>query len=289
MKRIALVTGITGFIGSHLAAALLNEEWEVHAIVRRHSKIETLPKGVQDHVVFYQLDEYPDMIEILHLAKPTVVFHLASLFLAQHGYDDIEPLMESNLTFGTKLLEAMAQMGIRAFINTGTAWQHYANEEYNPVNLYAATKQAFEAILRYYQELGQIDVITLQLSDTYGENDTRKKLLALLKNTAESGKKLAMSPGEQKIDLVHVEDVVSAYILAAKYIVMGKTEFLGSYAVTSGTAISLRELAERYSQLIGKKIHIEWGGRPYRRREVMIPWTKGVILPGWKRIRMELM
>ena len=289
MKRIALVTGITGFIGSHLAVALLDKEWEVHAIVRRHSKIETLHRDIQDRVVFYQLDEYPNMLKILHLVRPTVVFHLASLFLAQHDYDDIEPLMESNLIFGTRLLEAMVQTGTRAFINTGTAWQHYKNEVYNPVNLYAATKQAFEDILRYYQELGQIDVITLQLADTYGETDTRKKLLALLHNAAESGEILAMSPGEQKIDLVHVVDVVSAYILAAEYLYMGKTELFGCYAVTSGEVISLRELAVRYSRLIGKEIHIEWGGRPYRQREVMIPWNKGGILPGWKRIRTELM
>ena len=74
--------------------------------------------------------------------------------------------MSSNITFGTQLVEAMVANGCYQFVNTGTSWQHYENDEYNPVNLYAATKQAFEDILRYYVETSALRVITLtQVSD----------------------------------------------------------------------------------------------------------------------------
>src|SRR4051812_1833664 len=81
----------------------------------------------------------------LKACKPDVVFHLASLFVSDHRVQDVQNLVESNLLFGTQLLEAMAQAGVKRIINTGTSWQCP-----HPFNLYAATKQAFESILGYY-------------------------------------------------------------------------------------------------------------------------------------------
>lgn len=52
--------------------------------------------------------------------------------------------------------------------------------------------------------------------------------------------------------------------------------------LSSGNPISLKELVAVYSRTIGKPLPIEWGGRAYRSREVMVPWNKGKKLPGWK-------
>lgn len=287
-KPKVLITGITGFIGEHLALRLLQEQWEVQAIVRPSSQMEKLPVILQQNVHFFVHDAQHDLVNIIGEAKPDVVVHLASLFLSKHTYEDIDDMLESNVVFGTKLLDAMVQNRVYRFINTGTAWQHYENQTYSPVNLYAASKQAFEMLLQYYEEISPLKVITLKLFDTYGEGDKRKKLLALLAEVAESGKILSMSPGEQKIDLVHVDDVVEAFWMSANYLLEGKIEYCGTYAVTSGMAISLKELVSRYEKLIGKSLSIEWGGRPYREREVMEPWTKGKVLPGWDRKRREL-
>jgi len=278
-NKIALITGATGFIGSHLALRLKSENWNIHAVVRKTSKIE---KNLMGKVVFHVYDENNNLNKIMKSVKPHVVFHLASLFLPNHQYEDIAGLVESNIKFGTELLEAMVQNDVYCFINTGTSWQYYENEKYNPVNLYAASKNAFEMMLRYYQESKPINVVNLQLYDTYGEGDQRPKLLQLLQKSAKTGEKLLMSPGEQRIDLVHIDDVVEAFILAAKYLLEDKKECFGTFAVTSGNPIKLKELVEKYEEVLGKKLNINWGGRPYRNREVMIPWQFGVTLPGWQ-------
>ena len=290
--RRVLLTGMTGFIGSHLAMKLLEEQdvsWEVHAVVRESSSLEDLPDLLRNRVIFHVHPHAGSLVEIVKSAEPDIVIHLASLFLSQHRYEDIEDLLESNVIFGTKLLEAMKQAEVRNFINVGTAWQHYRDEDYNPVNLYAASKQAFEDILHYYRETADLKVITLKLFDTYGSGDKRRKLMALLGETAQSGECLKMSPGEQKIDMVHVDDVTAAFRLAMRYLLDGRYEFCGTYAVSTGHPIFLKELVRRYETIIERPIRIEWDGRPYREREVMQPWSKGRLLPGWERIHRELM
>ncbi len=284
-----LLTGITGFIGSHLAERLLKEYWEIHAIVRPSSQLEVLSDDIRKHVMFHVHTNENSLPRIMEKSNPDLVIHLASLFLSQHSYEDIEALVDSNVTFGTKLLDAMSRYGIHKFIQAGTAWQNYQNAVYSPVNLYAASKQAFEAILQYYVESFGMHAFVLKLFDTYGPGDRRKKLLALLEQISKTGETLSMSPGEQKIDYVHVEDVVEAFLLAMKYLMEERFDLCGTYAVSAGQAISLRELVKRYEGLCGKKLSIEWGGRPYRNREVMVPWSDGSILPGWERKHRELM
>lgn len=288
-QRRALITGITGFVGRHLASKLLQEGWEVHAIVRPTSDRTTISLDIRQNVHFHIHGAESALVDIVRKARPDVVIHLASLFLTNHTYDDINSLIESNIAFGTKLLEGMKKNGIHNFINTGTAWQHYENKQYSPVNLYAASKQAFEAMVRYYEETAGLHVITLKLTDTYGEDDRRPKLWVTLKRMAEQGGSLSMSPGEQKIDIVHVDDAAEAFVLAANYLTAGRTEFCGSYVVSSGHAIPLKEAVARYETLLSAKLDVQWGEKPYREREVMEPWNGGKLLPGWNRNHKELM
>src|SRR5439155_8470421 len=140
--------------------------------------------------------------------------HLASYFVAEHRLQDVAPLIASNLLFATQLADAVTAAGIGRFVNTGTAWQHYQDAEYDPVCLYAATKQAFDDILRFYRERCGLRVVTLELCDTYGLGDRRKKLMSLLIERIKDRQPLAMSAGEQRISLVYISDVVEAFIRA---------------------------------------------------------------------------
>ena len=278
--RVALVTGGTGFVGSHLLKRLEKDGWEVHAVVQASSLRKA--EGQGGAIIWHPHDgSTAGMLAILQAVQPRVVFHLASLFLAQHQPEDVESLIASNILFGTQLLEAMAQCGVRYLVNTGTSWQNYENEDYNPVCLYAATKQAFEDLARYYVEAEGLQVITLRLFDTYGPDDPRPKLLNLLKSSLISGENLALSPGEQMIDLVYIDDVVEAFICASRLFVDQQHTFSEVFAVTSGKPISLRKLVDVINGVVGNKLHVSWGARPYRPREVMIPWSDGKILPGW--------
>ncbi len=281
ITKKALVTGATGFIGSHLVRRLIATGWETHLIVRSASNHHLLDK-IEKYVTFHQHDgSTSSMLTIMERTKPTIVFHLASFFLSQHQSKDVESLIQSNILFATQLIEAMAVHGISRLVNTGTSWQHYENSEYNPVNLYAATKQAYESILTYYIEAGFIKAITLKLFDTYGPNDPRPKLFTLLRKVAREQQPLLMSPGEQLIDLVYVDDVINAFMIAATRLSGNQVDTHEAYAVTSGKPIKLKELVALYGHIIGKTLSIAWGGKPYRPREVMIPWDRGRSLPGW--------
>lgn len=277
--RVALVTGATGFVGRHLVQKLVEDGWQVHIVTRKDS---LLPNS-QDfsHVFNHAHDGTAEgMVRLVGDVKPNIAFHLASLFLSQHQPKDVEQLILSNVLFGCQLLEALKINGVKCIINTGTSWQHYENQNYSPVNLYAATKQAFEVLMQYYIEADDLKVITLMLFDTCGTNDSRPKLMNLLKRVAEQNQLLEMSPGEQYIDLVHVDDVVRAYAMAADRLLTKNIIGHEHYAVSSGKPIQLRELVKLVEHEIGKKLTINWGGRAYRDREVMVPW-KGDSLPGW--------
>ena len=279
-QSIALVTGATGYIGANLCAYLLQHNWTVYALVRSTSDATYLQSVTGKNVYLHQVEEGGRNIpKVIAEAKPEVVFHVASLFLAEHKYENISELIQSNITFGTQVVDAMVKQGVNKLINVGTAWQHYNDSEYDPVCLYAATKQAFEDILTYYKNAHSLQVITLKLFDTYGPRDPRRKLLALLCNAAASGQELVMSAGEQQIDLVYLDDVMHAFACAVQELDKGRT---GSYAIASGRGVSLRELVDIMEDISGRKLNISWGGRPYRQREVMVPWNQGCALPGWK-------
>jgi nucleoside-diphosphate-sugar epimerase len=221
------------------------------------------------------------MISIMAASNPAIIFHLASLFLSEHSAHDVDRLIISNVLFGAQLLEAMAIHGITNIVNTGTSWQHYENKAYSPVNLYAATKQAFEDILRFYVEAKGVKAITLKLFDTYGPNDTRPKLFHLLEKIARERMALAMSPGEQIIDLVHVSDVVSAFETASNRLMNALVDGHEQYAVSSDTPMSLQAVVRTFERVLGRRLAIEWSGRPYRAREVLTLWNRGKRLPGW--------
>ncbi len=275
----ALVTGSTGFIGSHLIKHLQAAGWEVHILVRPNTgRVDTALAGVQVHP--YQ-GKTADVIEAMERSRPDVVFHLASLFLVQHTQQQIVPLIEANVLLGVQLLEAMSGTGVKSLVNTGTSWQHFHSDSFHPVNLYAATKQAFEDILAYYVDAAGIRAVTLSLFDSYGPGDTRRKLLRLLLDCLETNGELQMSPGDQILDLAHVDDICAAFLHAANLVRNPKQPSIECYAVSGGERMSLREIVATIEKAAGRALHIEWGARPYRPREVMRLWD-GPVLPGWQ-------
>ena len=277
-----LVTGATGFIGSSLIRKL-KSDYEVYAIARLSSNKDFLIKNEIQYYVDNGKTE--ELLGFLNKEKFDGIVHLASLFLNQHSLKDIEALVDSNILFSTRLLQTAVTSGVKWFINTSTFWQHYQNKNFSPVNLYAATKQAFEDIARYYMETTNIGFVTIALNDTYGPGDTRPKLFTLWKDIAESGRALDMSPGEQEIDISYIDDVVDAYVKLISLLKFSElSEYKGkTYAVSSGERMSLRDIAKVFEKVSGKKININGGGKEYRKREVMKPWDLGEPVPGWKQ------
>ena len=269
-----LLTGANGFIGRHLLRRLQTEDIEILALVRPQSDNSYL-EGLGIELIPYS-EELKDL-EPLIQHRPSGIVHLASLFISNHQPDDVDPLIDSNIRLGAHLLEASAQAGVQWFLSAGTHWQNFQGEPYNPVNLYAATKQAFDDLARYYAESGLLRYATLKLGDTYGPEDTRRKIYTLWTEIAESGAALDMSPGHQFIDIVHVDDVTLAFRTLIQKLSENDPELepFDSFYLTSGEEITLKELAARFEAENKVKLNINWGGRPYRPREVMKPGHHG--------------
>ena len=272
-----LVTGATGFVGQHLLPYLEKQGHEVYALVRPStdgSKVYTNHLYVFEddieHLASYLLENHVDGI-----------IHLASLYIAEHKPEDIKNIVTSNVYLGTAVMEAAVKAGVKWFLNTGTIWQNYNVEPYSdtycPVNLYAASKQAFMDMAKYYTEVSDIKFCTLKLCDTYGANDTRRKIFALFEQIAKSGECLKMSPGDQKLDIVHIDNVVRDFEALAEKLDNGE-QLREEYVVSSGRQKSLKEIAKQYEIDHQVILNIEWGGRPYRKREVMVPYI-GYQLP----------
>lgn len=279
--RVALVTGATGFIGGHLVRSLLADGWETHTIVRPSSNATSLRDVLGSSNVHEHDGSTSGLINIVGSVRPLAVFHLASAVITDYAAADVEPLIRSNILFGTQLLEAMAVAGVSVIVNTGTISQHYEGRSYSPVYLYSAMKQAFQDVLQFYCEARGLRAVTLELPDTYGPGDRRPKLLTLLAGAARTGETLALTPGDQFLDLLHVDDVVHGYEVAADGLLTGKLPSPSQYRLFSGSLVRLKDVVELYRQATGDTVSVVWGGRPYRVREVMEPISPIPVLPGW--------
>ncbi|HEY8270495.1 MAG TPA: NAD(P)-dependent oxidoreductase [Pseudobdellovibrionaceae bacterium] len=258
----ALLTGSTGFVGQNLLHYLRQQGWQLE-IIGRHDSMKDMDQKMADF-------------------KPNVVIHLATLFKAEHQSGDIPSLIQSNITFGTQVVEAMVRHKVLNLVNTGTLWQYYEGQREVPACLYAATKTAFESILRFYSSAHQLSVLNLMLSDSFGPKDPRGKLLPKLLSIAGTEEKLQLSAGQQVIEWTFISDIVEAFEVAAKRLILGQEpkKFV-SYTAASGEAYSLRESVSLCEKVLSKKIAIDFGAKPYRQREVMSPQKLDPQLPGW--------
>ncbi len=280
-----LVTGASGFLASHFCRQMSAIGWQVHVLLRETSSLDQLDRLGIDHderVTIHRTDgTHSSLVKCLQAAEADVVCHCASLFISEHQPEEVDRLIDSNILFGTKLLEAMSEVGPRSLVNVGTSWQHFESDSYRPVNLYAATKEAFADVIQFYTDARGMRCIDLKLYDVYGPLDPRKKLLPLLKELSESGKCLDMSPGEQEVELNYVDDVVEALGVACKRVQKLDGGVVESYGV-SGERCTLKELVATVEKVLGKPLDINWGARAYRQREVMTPWVPKETLPGWE-------
>ena len=214
--------------------------------------------------------------------KPDVVFHLASHFVVEHTSEDLQRLVESNILFGTVLVDAMAAAGCHRIVNATTSWTHYQQEVYNPVCLYAATKEAFRSILKFYETKRALKTVNLELYDTYGPGDRRRKLIPTILGLQSTSKPMELSPGEQLVYFVYIDDVVSALIRAADIVYDSSTPSQ-TFCVRGAAPLALKQFLQAIQVLLPPEIadKIQVGKKSYRDNEVMVPWDAGPVLPGW--------
>ena len=273
MTERVLITGATGFIGSALHRHLIAQDKQITVITRSGSTRTSLP-GMN----ITWTGDTARLIQQVAEVQPDVVFHLATNFIAHHETSDIAGLVDSNITFGTAVLEASWKSGARVVL-TGTSWQHFEGAIYHPVSLYAATKQALLDIAVFYAHEG-LDIRELTLFDTYGPNDPRRKLVPLLLGAAATGASLDMSSGYQLIDLLYVTDVVKALLRTAQQ-PAAETPSVRHFVARSEAPVTIRQLVEVVDEVVGSRMSVEWCVRADRPREMRTNWEFGQSLPGW--------
>ncbi|MFA6292825.1 MAG: NAD-dependent epimerase/dehydratase family protein [Victivallales bacterium] len=280
-KTKILVTGAGGFIGRNLVPRLLEGGYSVTALIRPSSNISLIKKLNNKFLV--DTGSVEELTQMMKDENVGGIIHLASCFKPEHSSKDLGEISESNICFPLRLLEAAVFSGVGWFINTGTVWQHYMNRRYSPVNLYAASKQAFLDISKFYVENSAINFTTIELGDTYGENDTRRKIIGLWIESIREGKTLDMSQGEQFLSLTHVDNVCDAYLKLTGLLDKDSKNLLsGKIFRATGKGMTLKRLSTVFERAYGQKLDINWGARPYRKKETMLPFTRGIPVPGWK-------
>jgi len=271
-KLRVLITGANGFIGSHIVDYLIKDgNYKIGITLRSSSDIWRIRQYIENIESFYIDKE--TIGEVISKFKPDLVMHLAVYFRKKHTYDDIDEMLNTNVIFPTKILEAMVKNNVRFFINTGT-FEEYLIDKSNitieskisPLNLYSATKISFEDILKFYVNNYDINAITLKLFAPYGYMDNPKKLIPYLINCALEDKIAETSPGEQMWDFIYVKDIVRAYINGISYLSNSRERY-GAFNVGSGESHSIREIVDIISNF-GKTLRVNWGAIPYSNPEI---------------------
>ncbi len=270
-----LITGASGFLGTHLVEHLTAQGHSVHALMRPTS-VAKWSKSVSVKTFIFESNT-EELKNYLQDNAIQTIIHTASCFKFTAHPSEINGLIQSNIQFGTHLLEATKGTQVEWFVNTGSSWQN------DSVNLYSATKEAFEAILKFYTESTSLKSVTLKLFDTYGPKDQRGKIISVLKEQLGQSEPLAMSSGQQLLDLCHIQDIARAYANVLKLISQKQTSAIEGkcFGLSSGEHVSLKELAQMMEHITQKKLLINWGARPLREREVMTPWKSFNPLPDW--------
>lgn len=251
-KPRILITGGTGYVGSNVMKYLIEQGFEVENLDRIDYNNELIGQRFYDF-------------------KPEIVLHFATFFSNLDTLADMRNFKESNVSFGMEVAHYASIHKIKTFVNFTTFQLHYNDEEYNPVNLYAATKKAFMDILEYYHQAGKFKVVNVELNSVYGPWDKRPKLIPNLLKLIKSQsilEKVSLTNPDKIVDLVNI-DFVCKSILS---IIDGT--YKHDYMTISGKWISMFELVKMIESISKVKLNVEFNSEKKINREIMKPYEE---------------
>ena len=286
-----LLTGATGFIGSHLLEALIKKKDNKTILLKRSTSSTWRVNSLLSKVKTYNIDNLNNIEGIFRENSIETIFHLATLYIKQHtNEEDIVRMNQANILFPSLLLECAEKYKVKTFINTGTLFEYKTSRnkitEESPLeahNYYAATKLAFEQILKYYNNSSNLKIFTLRLFYPYGEKDNAKVIPHIMRAFIKE-ERLNLSEGRQKLNFTYVNDIVDAYLKTIRYINSDKYKHYEVFNIGTDKVYSIRQIVNIIKHIAKKNIPVKFGAFPYGSNEIMYTncdYKKANKLLGW--------
>lgn len=277
----ALITGINGFVGGHLAEHLLAAgDWEVWGLARQATlKLPQLREHVP--VLAADLNDRDAVIGAIGTARPDVVFHLAAQSNVPRSFDDPAGTLATNVSAQLNLFQAVIQLRIDPLLVIAASNEMYGhvrpedlplNERtpFNPVNPYAVSKATQDLLAYQYHASHQLRTLRLRLFNHIGPRQTEQYVVSALAAQIariEAGAQepiLRVGNLAAERDFTDVRDVARAYSLAAR---AGRVP--NAYNIGSGRSVSVRWLLDTLVSLSACPIAVE--PDPARMRPADVP------------------
>jgi UDP-glucose 4-epimerase len=262
----SLVTGGAGFIGSHLADALVARGDEVMAIDDLSTgKRENLEQAIGAGAVLEPADitDAERMLTLVEQFQPETVFHLAAQIdvrksMADPGFD-----VRLNVLGTVNVLEAATRAGAGKFVFTSTGGAIYGEGQgredelpfaetarCEPFSIYGQSKKAAEGYVDLYRRTRGLSATVTRLGNVYGPRQdpaTEAGVVAIFCDLArDGGQPTVFGDGTQTRDYIYVQDVVAALLAA------GESKGAGPFNVGTGVETNVLRLVELIGGLSGR-------------------------------------
>ncbi len=272
--KTILLTGATGFLGSHLARALVVGGNRVLILKRPSSNVERIA-SILPALSMYDIDGTDLSLPFKKHGKVDAVIHTATCN-GRNGESSAE-IFDANTVFPLRLLETAASFNTETFINSDTVLD-------KNTNAYALSKHHFLEWGRLFAGARKIRFVNVRLEHMYGPGDDTSKFTArVIKDCLANVAEIKLTPGDQKRDFVYIEDVVFAYDILLEQ-TNRQAAYFQEYSLGSGVAVTIREFVETVHQITGSTTRLNFGALPYRQNEIMNSGTdiEALMSLGWR-------
>ncbi len=263
-----LLTGASGFLGSHIAELLLNSDHDVKALKRRTSEIKSLP--FYQRIEWYNIED--EWIDKSITFSPEIIIHAAWNGVDAVSRNNWERQL-SNISFVYSLLEIAKTSHSKRFISLGSQAEYgfFSGKideacPINPTDAYGAVKAMAQQLVQSFCERYHIDWVWLRVFSVFGERESKNWLIAStiieLLNKIES---LDFTLGEQKYAYLYVGDFAQAVLK----VVETEEQRHGIYNISSNKAIRLKEVILMIQDILSSKTRLNFGAIPYRINQPM--------------------
>ncbi|MFM8299717.1 MAG: NAD-dependent epimerase/dehydratase family protein [Microcystis aeruginosa] len=257
MSKTILLTGGTGFLGSHLAKRLVYEGFDVIIIKRSTSKLSHL-ESIINQVRFYDID-WIDIEKIFQENVIDLIIHCAT----NYGRFAVPPtdIIQANLFLPLKILQIAENYPVKTFINTDTILD-------KRVSYYSLSKKHFLDWLYLFSQ--KMVCISVALEHFYGPFDDRSKFVSkIILDLLHEVDFIDLTLGEQKRDFIYIDDVVEAFMTLINFS-FDVPNNLYRYEIGTGKNIEIREFVQTVKTMTGNKVtRLNFGMLPYRENEIM--------------------